>query len=311
MRPNDVGRVMMGLIAVGCSVCHAMDNGSDLDWLDQYNVTWTSQSTNSGDSMPVSGGDIGLNVWVEGNELLVYMGRAGYRDENGALLRAGRVRVQLTPNPFIHGSFRQELKLRKGCVLVSGVLADGTPVATKVWTEVARPIVHLDIHSDKPITAAATYESWRTEDIELPNDGSKHDRRGMCMINYDAYPGKVFLRKDQIRAGNELVRFHHRVDNTRDAFNFQVKQQGLESVREQLVNPFKSLVWGGALVGDKFALAGETNYGFSVAHRLENHNSFSGTTGGCTQSFALVEKALIVLADDVERLGQGWRIAMP
>ncbi|HCO92629.1 MAG TPA: hypothetical protein DIU00_01540 [Phycisphaerales bacterium] len=41
---------------------------SDLTWLEQYNVVWKSQSRNSGESMPCSGGDIGLNVWAENNE---------------------------------------------------------------------------------------------------------------------------------------------------------------------------------------------------------------------------------------------------
>ena len=53
------------------------------DYLGQYNVAWTTQSKHAGESMPVSGGDIGLNVWVENDELLLYMGRAGCRDERG------------------------------------------------------------------------------------------------------------------------------------------------------------------------------------------------------------------------------------
>ena len=32
---------------------------------DAYNVVWTTQSKNSSESMPLGGGDIGLNVWVE------------------------------------------------------------------------------------------------------------------------------------------------------------------------------------------------------------------------------------------------------
>jgi len=227
--------------------------------MDQYNVVWTSQSKNAGESMPCSGGDIGVNVWVENDELLLYMGRAGYRDENGALLKPGRVRVRFTPNPFQTGKFRQELKLREGYVSVNGTFPDGAGLAVRVWVEVARPIVHLDVKSDNPVTVEATYESWRAETIELPKDRSKHGRRAMCMINYDAYPGKVFLYKDEIRADAKLVRFHHRVDNSKDCFNFQVKQQGLEPVRDQLANPLENLVWGGALMGDGFALAGETS----------------------------------------------------
>lgn len=32
---------------------------------ESYNVVWTSQSRNSSESMPLGGGGIGLNVWVE------------------------------------------------------------------------------------------------------------------------------------------------------------------------------------------------------------------------------------------------------
>lgn len=230
-----------------------------LSWLEAYDVVWTTQSKNAGGSMPVSGGDIGLNVWVENDELFVYLARAGFRDENGAILKPGRRRVKLTPNPFEDATFRQELDLREGCVRVTAGKPGETGLEIRVWVEVARPIVHLDIEADDAVAAEATYESWRTEDIELPNDGSKHGRRAMCMINYDQYPGKVFLRKDAIRADEELVRFHHRVDNSGDSFRFQVKQQGLDPVRDQLVNPLEDLVWGGALVGDGFALAGETS----------------------------------------------------
>ena len=102
--------------------CHAVEGVENLEWLDQYNVVWTTQSKSAGESMPVSGGDIGLNVWVEKGELLFYIGRAGYRDENGALLKAGRVRVQLTPNPFNNGAFRQELRLREGYVLILSLI---------------------------------------------------------------------------------------------------------------------------------------------------------------------------------------------
>jgi len=238
--------------------------------IDQYNVAWTTQSKHAGESMPVSGGDIGLNVWVEnddpsssegsaGTSLLVYMGRAGCRDENGALLKPGRLRVKFTPNPFENAEFRQELKLHEGYVLVTAKQPNGDNVAIKVWVEVEQPIVHLDIESDSPVTAEATYESWRFEDVELPNDSNKYARRGMCMMNCHSYQGKVFVYKDEISATERSVRFLHRVDNDKGSFDFQVKQQKLEPVRDQLVNPMEDLIWGGALVGDNFALAGETN----------------------------------------------------
>src|SRR4051812_43753074 len=80
--------------------------------LNSCNITWTGQSKNSSESMPCGGGDIGLNVWVENGELLFYVSRTGTFDDNNALLKLGRVRVKLSPNPFARGEFRQELVLK-------------------------------------------------------------------------------------------------------------------------------------------------------------------------------------------------------
>jgi len=46
----------------------AAENTTLIPQPDRYNVVWTSQSKNSGGSMPVGGGGIGLNVWVENGD---------------------------------------------------------------------------------------------------------------------------------------------------------------------------------------------------------------------------------------------------
>src|SRR3954462_7960953 len=74
-----------------------------------YNITWNTQSRNAGESMPCGGGDIGLNVWVEKGELLLYISKSGCFDENNALLKLGRIRVKCTPNAFDGKNFKQEL----------------------------------------------------------------------------------------------------------------------------------------------------------------------------------------------------------
>src|SRR6476469_2794991 len=88
--------------------------------LDNCNITWSTQSKNAGESMPCGGGDIGLNVWVENGELLFYIARSGTFDENNALLKLGRVRIKLSPNPFEGASFKQELILKEGFVQITG-----------------------------------------------------------------------------------------------------------------------------------------------------------------------------------------------
>ena len=88
--------------------------------------------------MPCGGGDIGLNVWVENNELLFYISRSGSLDENNCLLKSGRIRVKLTPNPFINSNFSQQLNLRKGFVDVN---AGNTNI--RLWVNVFSPVIHV------------------------------------------------------------------------------------------------------------------------------------------------------------------------
>jgi len=107
-----------------------------------YNVVWESQSNNSSESMAVGGGDIGLNVWVEDDELMFYMARSGTFDENNQMLKLGRVRITLSPNPFSSQTkFRQELKLQQGCIEVTGNSANVGSCKIKLWVEV--------LHSNK------------------------------------------------------------------------------------------------------------------------------------------------------------------
>jgi len=225
--------------------------------LDSYNVVWHSQSKDSSESMPVGGGDIGLNVWVENNELLFYIARSGTFNENNEFLKLGRVRLKLTPNPFgPDAQFRQELRLRDGFVEITGKNPGQASVTIKVWVEVFCPIIHVDIESDTPVSVEAAYEGWRTQKRELIDDG-KNSRFG-C-FGYDAYPGKVFAYPDSYEQGGnygDYVLWYHRNRNDKLIFDLAVKQQGLESVKDRMFNPLKDLTFGGMLTGNRMKFTG-------------------------------------------------------
>ena len=74
--------------------------GGQFLWGQPANLVWNIQSRNASESMPCGGGDIGMNVWVENDDVLFYLSRSGSFDENNCLLKQGRFRVRLTPNPF-------------------------------------------------------------------------------------------------------------------------------------------------------------------------------------------------------------------
>src|SRR5882762_5900126 len=106
------------------------------------NVTWHSLGTNENDSMPLGNGDIALNVWTEQNgDIVLLLAKSDAWSENGQLLKLARVRVRLTPNPFVApAAFAQTLKLETGEIQIQG----GKSVA-RIWVDANRPVIHLQV----------------------------------------------------------------------------------------------------------------------------------------------------------------------
>ena len=219
--------------------------------LDRCNVVWTSQSKNASESMPCGGHDIGLNVWVENGDLLFYIARSGTFDENNTLPKLGRVRVRLTPNTLIGTDFKQELVLKDGSVEISGS-NDGYSAHVNVWVDVHRPVIHVDISSNKPVEAEATYESWRYKDFrERAGENFENSYR------WGPYEHPTTFH-DDIAFRDSGVLFYHR-NHTKTVFDVTVKQQGLDSVKQQLFNPLGNLTFGGLMEGTGMIPAGRTS----------------------------------------------------
>ena len=208
---------------------------------EMYNVVWDKQSINSSESMPCGGGDIGMNVWVEDGELLFYFSRSGTFDENNEFLKLGRIRVKLSPNPLEGEIFNQELNLEEGRVKISGE-HEGINASIQLWTDVFHPNIYLDIESNKPIAAEVFYENWRFEDFELRKNESFANS-----FKWAPFKGlKKF--KDSISNQRDKIIFFHR-NKHETVFDVTVKQQGLDSLKDELYNPLSNLTFGGMVFG--------------------------------------------------------------
>ncbi|QDK81053.1 hypothetical protein EXU85_21535 [Spirosoma sp. KCTC 42546] len=202
-------------------------------------VIWTSQSKNSSESMPCGGGDIGLNVWVENGDVLFYLSRSGTFDENNAMLKLGRVRLKLSPNPFNGTDFKQELKLTEGGITISG---GNTQV--NLWVDVFRSVVHVALQSAKPVSITAAYESWRYEDHVVQGTEFRTN-------SYKA-PQKfdVITRKDAIAfQGNDVLFYHRNRNDIESIFDYTVRLEGMDSVKGKLFNPLINNTFGGLMRG--------------------------------------------------------------
>jgi hypothetical protein len=113
---NNISIFFISLLLIIISACSKVESKSPIK---DYNIVWNAQSKNSGESMPLAGGNMGCNVWVENNDLLFYFSSPGARDENGALLKFGRTRVSFEPNIFENSKFTQTLNLADAAFLLS------------------------------------------------------------------------------------------------------------------------------------------------------------------------------------------------
>ncbi len=212
-----------------------------------YNISWTTQSQNASESMPCGGGDIGMNVWVEKGELLIYVARNGNFDENNALFKTGRIRIKLFPNVFEGNVFKQELHLNEGYVTVEGE-NNGVKATVKIWADVFSPVAHIDISSNKKVAVEAAYESWRYQDRiikAIENFGNSWKW---------AAPKNNVYKKDVIDfRDNEVLFYHHNTAET--IFDVTVAQQGMDAVKSELYNPLKQLAFGGSFSGKNFSPA--------------------------------------------------------
>lgn len=208
------------------------------------NLRWTSPSGNAAGSMPCGGGDIGMNVWVEKNELFVYIARSGSFDENNTLLKSGRLRMKFDPDPFGGELFLQELHLDDGYVTVTASRGSLKFTVT-IEADVSHPVVRFSVKANRSINVSAVYENWRYQDRLLTtreNFGNSWKWAG---------PKPTIAHRDSVSFLNNGVLFYHH-NGARTIFDSTVAQQGLTAVKDSLYNPLAYLASGGYMAGKDF-----------------------------------------------------------
>ena len=208
--------------------------------LDACNVVWDSPSKDSGGSMPLGNGDIGLNAWVEENgDLLFFISKTDSWTDSGRLVKLGQVRLHLTPS-LAAKPFRQELQIRKGVMEIQS--ATGNQQSTiRLWIDANRPVIHIEGESKQEIQAQVGLYVWRTADRDMQRDDNigylSGQNTGPIMEKADT----VLPQKD-----NRIV-WYHRNEGT--IVPLAMKLQGMESLLPLVRDPILHNTFGGAISG--------------------------------------------------------------
>ncbi|MCF7732538.1 MAG: DUF5703 domain-containing protein [Akkermansiaceae bacterium] len=284
---NKLATMMGKAAALTLIACHAVraaapgpeaKPGSPLD---ACNVVWDSPSKDSGGSMPLGNGDIGLNAWVEENgDLVFFISKTDSWTDSGRLVKLGQVRLRLTPS-LAAKPFRQELKIREGCIEINGKLSvisnqllvnrtrtPGSDNQTSVtdhlspitddfflrlWVDANRPVIHIEGESKQDIQAQVGLYVWRTADRDMQRESN---------IGYlsEMNTGPVMEKADTVlpQKDNRIV-WYHRNEGT--IVPLAMKLQNVESLLPLVRDPILHNTFGGSISGKGMvpAAAGEAS----------------------------------------------------
>ncbi len=239
-----VGWLVLAIIIVTAAPSCARQGYDPLRNLEKYNVVWDSPSRDAWGTMPAGNGDISLNVWVEeSGDLLFYIGKSDSWDDNSRLLKVGRVRVRLNPNPCLQSkAFLQTLRLRDAAVEVR--CGEGEErVDIRVWADAVQPVIHVLVDGRKLVEAIASIELWRSESLELPTIE-------VSDVHYDHYvpANKHFptvVEPDSLLTGQEgrIGWYHHNIKSVGPALSAQLQDmEGFEQPDPILDRTFGAVI---------------------------------------------------------------------
>ena len=227
----------LSITCLGTVVAHASEN----PFVSVNDVTWTELGHNENDSMPIGNGDLAANVWTEQNgDLMLLVAKCDAWTELGKLVKLGRVRVQIAPNPFVGtADFKQVLRLENGSIEIKS----GANVVL-VWVDANRPVIHVEATLEHPATLQARLELWRT--MTHPYNESSPDKGGLFEMGDHAIPLNFEADTVLPASPNQVTWYHF---NSSSIYPIVLKQEHLESLSQKYPDPLLHRCFGATLTG--------------------------------------------------------------
>lgn len=238
--------VAAGVLLISASASSAVPD--PLATLDEFDVVFNTLSRDEGDSIPMGNGTTGINLWVEENgDLLFYISSNDSISEMNRLMKLGRVRVSLAPNPFVAGNpYRQRLHLRNGCCeIMAG------DVRLHVFVDAESQTIYVVGGSDVPVHVKVTLENWRDHDRTL---GITNGEILSTVMYRGGPPKRVPIEgwesADVILDRPSQLLWYHR--NAHTPVPLHLRLQGLEPLAGVLKDVITNRTFGASIAGTGF-----------------------------------------------------------
>ena len=217
--------------------------------LSAYDVVSDRMSrSGSAGSVPLGNGDITANVWVdEGRDLMFYIGKSDSWSEAGRLLKVGRVRVHLDPNPFAEeASFTQRLNLVDGSLDIVSETRSTGKVKVRLWVDAGKPAVRVEVKASRPVSVEVSNDGMRAElNVMDPKASDLGSFRGLYRAPFEISEDPDLLLEDPDR----VVWAHH---NTRSFQDEVLRRQHAGPLVGKYPDIYLNRTFGAALSGKGF-----------------------------------------------------------
>jgi hypothetical protein len=282
---------LLGLLAVAAAPARPPSAPPAPAALERFDVRWTSASHDASGSMPAGNGEVGINLWIEENgDLLFYVSRTDSWSEICRLLKLGRIRISLSPNPFVAGApFEQRLRLADGRIEVRGGTGPDA-VELDIFVDARQPVVHVIGRAERPHTIRVALESWRREKRVLTGD----ELQSTWTMQQAPADVEVWESGDTVEAAPAgAVTWWHR--NAYSIVPLSLRVQGLSPHADLVRDPLADRTFGGRIVAPGFSNDGPSALRAKAARdfhvRVVTHAEQSTTTGEWKARLASAERA--------------------
>ena len=214
--------------------------------LNRYNVSWNTPSVSGSlECMPLGNGDITANVWVEKDgDLLMYIGKSDTWSAGTRLLKVGRVRINISPNPFTENArYTKVLNLHKGEIDITAGDRNNE-VKIKVWIDANHPVIRVEATSNRQISINSATELLRPEPFTLPrgNHSLTQSFRG-----FENGPVRPSESADVLVSNPNHVQWYHR--NETSLYSAILHYQNVPELAEKYPDPYIHRTFGAIMKG--------------------------------------------------------------
>lgn len=204
----------------------------------QFDITWNELGIDENCSMPLGNGDIAVNAWTEQNgDLVMLIAKTDAWSENALLLKMGRVRISLSPNPFVGTSdFLQTLTIGNAMMTLKAGKNE-----VKVWVDANNPAVRVEAHTEEKVKMRVQNELWRTNKIHLTQ--KQVNENAFNYWEWKSNPnGLDFLADTVLPAGKSSTAWCH--FNSHSMYGVVFDREHLGNLKEKYPDPLKNRCFG-------------------------------------------------------------------